>query len=197
LHQGGAGTSCHGDPSAECLGYAQIEVPDGARLQLFGIWGYDDVVETDLHWVVLQNCEPPSGPGSETVVAQGDLSRSDGDFFDTGGFADVTVNNLDCAYTVRVRLTDPGKPPAAYGIRVRKMLVQWFRQVSPPPAAATFGDVPMNHPFFQFVEALSRSGITGGCGGGNYCPDAPLTRGQMAVFLAKALGLQWPLPESE
>ena len=24
------------------------------------------------------------------------------------------------------------------------------------------------------------------------CPDAPLTRGQMAVFLAKALGLQWP-----
>ena len=27
---------------------------------------------------------------------------------------------------------------------------------------------------------------------GNYCPDAPLTRGQMAVFLSKALGLHWP-----
>jgi hypothetical protein len=25
-----------------------------------------------------------------------------------------------------------------------------------------------------------------------YCPDAPLTRGKMAVFLAKALGLDWP-----
>jgi hypothetical protein len=65
-------------------------------------------------------------------------------------------------------------------------------QVSPAPVAAAFADVPTSHPFFQFVEALYASGITGGCGSGNYCPDAPLTRGQMAVFLAKALGLQWP-----
>jgi len=65
-------------------------------------------------------------------------------------------------------------------------------QVSPAPGTATFGDVPVSHPFFQYVEALAASGITGGCGSGNYCPDAPLTRGQMAVFLSKALGLQWP-----
>jgi hypothetical protein len=65
-------------------------------------------------------------------------------------------------------------------------------QVSPAPGTATFGDVPTDHPFFQYIEALAKSGITGGCGSGNYCPDAPLTRGQMAVFLAKALGLQWP-----
>ena len=67
-----------------------------------------------------------------------------------------------------------------------------FAPVSPPPATPTFGDVPTGHPYFQFVEALVKSGVTGGCGGGNYCPDQPLTRGQMAVFLAKALGLQWP-----
>ena len=30
-------------------------------------------------------------------------------------------------------------------------------------------------------------GITGGCGGGNYCPDTPVTRAQMAVFLLKTL----------
>jgi len=42
------------------------------------------------------------------------------------------------------------------------------------------------------AEALYAAGITGGCGNFNYCPDAPLTRGQMAVFLAKALGLHWP-----
>jgi hypothetical protein len=70
--------------------------------------------------------------------------------------------------------------------------VWWHRSVSPAPGTATFGDVPTNHPFFQFIEALAASGITGGCGAGNYCPDAPLTRGQMAVFLAKALGLHWP-----
>jgi hypothetical protein len=68
----------------------------------------------------------------------------------------------------------------------------WSRTVSPAPPEATFADVPTSHPFFQFVEALADSGITAGCGSGNYCPDAALTRGQMAVFLAKALGLYWP-----
>lgn len=70
--------------------------------------------------------------------------------------------------------------------------VHYVLQVSPAPGTATFGDVPTGHPFFQFVEALNASGITAGCGNGNFCPDAPLTRGQMAVFLSKALGLQWP-----
>ena len=65
-------------------------------------------------------------------------------------------------------------------------------QVSPAPGTATFNDVPTSDLAFQFIEALAASGITAGCGGGNYCPDAPLTRRQIAVFLAKALGLQWP-----
>jgi S-layer family protein len=71
--------------------------------------------------------------------------------------------------------------------------VYYHLQVSPAPGTATFADVPTNHPFFQFVEALAASGITAGCGNGNFCPDAPLTRGQMAVFLSKALGLHWPV----
>lgn len=70
-------------------------------------------------------------------------------------------------------------------------IIGYKLQVSPAPATATFGDVPTNHPFFQFVEALAASGITGGCGSGNYCPNSPVTRGQMAVFLAKALGLHF------
>ncbi len=72
------------------------------------------------------------------------------------------------------------------------ILVSWQRQVSPEPLSATFADVPPEHPFFPFVEALVASGITAGCGGGNYCPDDPITRGQMAVFLSSALGLHWP-----
>jgi hypothetical protein len=70
--------------------------------------------------------------------------------------------------------------------------VDYKLQVSPAPVVATFADVPTDDPFFQFVEALAASGITVGCGGGNFCPDQPLTRGQMAVFLAKALGLHFP-----
>ncbi len=73
-----------------------------------------------------------------------------------------------------------------------KGVILWYKnQVSPSPATATFTDVPTGHPFFQHVEALAASGITAGCGANTFCPDAPLTRGQMAVFLAKALGLHW------
>ena len=70
----------------------------------------------------------------------------------------------------------------------------WYHlQVSAPPAMATFPqDVPTTHPFFRFVEALAASGISGGCGQGAFCPDSPVTRGQMAVFLATALGLHFP-----
>jgi hypothetical protein len=75
---------------------------------------------------------------------------------------------------------------------IRMVRLRWKRQVSPAPNAASFNDVPTNDPAFQFIEALVASGITAGCGGGNYCPDASLTRRQMAVFLAKALGLHWP-----
>jgi hypothetical protein len=69
--------------------------------------------------------------------------------------------------------------------------VNYTLQVSPAPAVASFSDVPTSHPFFRFIEALVRSGITSGCGGGNFCPDAPLTRGQMAVFLSLGLGLHF------
>ena len=77
-------------------------------------------------------------------------------------------------------------------IRLRQARVLWRRQVTPDPAFATFGDVPIGHQQHRFVEALFAAGITGGCGAGNYCPDAPVTRGQMAVFLSAALGLHWP-----
>jgi hypothetical protein len=58
---------------------------------------------------------------------------------------------------------------------------------APPPATGTvFPDVPANSFAAAWVEALAAEGITGGCGGGNYCPGNPVTRQQMAVFLLKA-----------
>jgi hypothetical protein len=69
------------------------------------------------------------------------------------------------------------------------VVIGYVLQVSPAPDTPTFGDVPTTDPGYQYIEALAASGITGGCGGGNFCPDASLTRRQMAIFLAKALGL--------
>ncbi len=56
----------------------------------------------------------------------------------------------------------------------------------PVTIAVDFTDVPFDHIFREFVNAVLRSGITGGCGGGNFCPGQGVTRGQMAVFLLKA-----------
>jgi hypothetical protein len=56
----------------------------------------------------------------------------------------------------------------------------------PPPCTGVFPDVPCSSNFAPWIEALAAAGITGGCGGGNYCPTNPVTRQQMAVFLLKA-----------
>ena len=60
----------------------------------------------------------------------------------------------------------------------------------PPVCNGDFPDVPCPSPFADWIEQLAAENITGGCGGGNYCPLNPNTRGQMAVFLAKTFNLQ-------
>jgi hypothetical protein len=58
---------------------------------------------------------------------------------------------------------------------------------NPPAMTGTvFADVPMGHWAGAWIEQLAEEGITAGCGNGNYCPDAPITRDQMAVFLLRA-----------
>jgi outer membrane protein assembly factor BamB len=61
----------------------------------------------------------------------------------------------------------------------------------PPLATGMFQDVPTHHPFAQWIEQLAREGITSGCNTApaRYCPGAPVTRGQMAVFLVRAFQL--------
>ncbi|MBI3172989.1 MAG: S-layer homology domain-containing protein [Chloroflexi bacterium] len=59
----------------------------------------------------------------------------------------------------------------------------------PPAATGVFTDVPTTHWAAAWIEQLAAEGITSGCGGGNYCPDTPVTRAQMAVFLVRAFNL--------
>jgi len=60
---------------------------------------------------------------------------------------------------------------------------------SPPTATGVFGDVDLGHWAVHWIEQLAAEGITAGCGGGNYCPDAEVTRDQMAVFLVRTFEL--------
>jgi len=79
-------------------------------------------------------------------------------------------------------------------LRIKGMRVVYQLQISPAPASATITDVPTSYWAFKHIEALYASGITAGCGTNpmTFCPEDTITRAQMAVFLAKALGLHWP-----
>ncbi len=46
--------------------------------------------------------------------------------------------------------------------------------------------------FAESIRWLSATGITEGCGPRRFCPDDPVTRGQMAAFLGRALKLGSP-----
>jgi len=172
-------------------GYGHLALPDGAKLSQLQFWAYDvnpDWLTVSLH----ETCQAVGfNPPVTTELGSADTYGTIGRYFGFVPLNDHRVNNRDCAYTVRVHFTPAGVCRGDQ-LSIQKVHVSWFRDVSPGPPTATFSDVPTSHPFFQYVEALVKSGVTGGCGAGKYCPDAPLKRGQMAVFLSRALGLQWP-----
>ena len=54
------------------------------------------------------------------------------------------------------------------------------------PDTPSFSDVPKKHTFYKYIETLAAHGVTKGCGNGKFCPNASVTRGQMAAFLRRA-----------
>lgn len=52
-----------------------------------------------------------------------------------------------------------------------------------------FADVSYDHWAAAWIKQLAAENITAGCGDGNYCPDTPVTRAQMAVFLVNVFNL--------
>jgi hypothetical protein len=59
---------------------------------------------------------------------------------------------------------------------------------NPPPMDEDtgFSDVPTDYWAGAWIKQLATEGITGGCGTDLYCPGAPVTRDQMAVFLLRS-----------
>jgi sulfopyruvate decarboxylase TPP-binding subunit len=65
-----------------------------------------------------------------------------------------------------------------------------------PAYRGIFADVPASNPFARYIEHLYDHGVTSGCATSprRYCPDDSVTRGQMAVFLLRAIGHAGHLP---
>ena len=63
-----------------------------------------------------------------------------------------------------------------------------------PVLPSGFDDVPDSHTHAGSIGAIAEAGIAGGFGDGTYGPEQNVTRGQMATFIARALGLEPVLP---
>jgi hypothetical protein len=83
----------------------------------------------------------------------------------------------------------PNSPVTREQMTVFLLVAEHGNTYTPPAATGVFADVPVSNPFAPWIEALAAEGITGGCGGGNYCPKKTVTRAQMAVFLVAAFNL--------
>lgn len=164
---------------------AGVHLPFGALVEAFHVGVCDDDGVADIQ-IRLWRC--PSNPITDActvAILLMSTSLSGCGYVNADGLA-ITVDNA--AYTYFIEINPIAVSSAQ---RIDHVDIYYRLQISAPPGVATFADVPISHPFFQHIEALAASGITAGCGGGNYCPNSPITRGQMAVFMAKALGLHW------
>lgn len=174
---------------------AQIPLPTGASLEVVNFYASDFHSTHNATLFVDEVCQNLFGGPPEVTVLGSVSTIFSGRQLRTLVF-DPTVTirvNSGCTYNARIRFSNSNDVCVGSDIiALSHVSAGWKRQISPAPDTATFDDVPTEHIFFRHIEALADSAITSGCDADNFCPDAPLTRGQMAVFLAKALGLHWP-----
>ena len=174
---------------ALCRFVTSVQLPAGARVTDVELAGCDTSSSGAVMVELVRVPNPESSINTLVVVNTGSTETPGCAFISESVTPAHTIDNFHNSYFVRVSIFGG----AGSATRFQAVRVFYNLQVSPAPATPTFNDVPVSHPFFQFIEALAAAGITGGCGASPplYCPDNPLTRGQMAVFLSRALGLQF------
>lgn len=163
---------------------AQINLPAGAFLESVDVFYCDNDAINDMTMFITRY-DTVAGGYNDLAFFVSSGTPGCGTASMAPGIPE-TVNNNNFAYNVIVRFA-----AASLDLSFRGARVYYHLQVSPSPPVPTFNDVPATDFGYQYIEALAASAITGGCGGGNYCPDSPVTRRQMGIFIAKALGLHW------
>jgi SpoIID/LytB domain protein len=116
-----------------------------------------------------------------------------GDLFGFDWVADAEVterNPSGSAKTVRLAGIVEGRPAeiTVTGVEMRSALSlrsTTFDLIAIP----RFDDVSSDHTFAGEILGLHELGVTTGCTPARYCPDRGVTRGEMAAFLVRALGL--------
>ncbi len=179
----------------ETVFWAPVMLPAGAFVGLSALYLYDDSPTADITVSFGAYGFPISGTPYyhpfQAITKDTDVGYTYQLFAPNATiryYADLDDNGSTEATAYRLAVYLPATDSS---LRFGAVELNWMRTISPEPATATFDDVQPGDFGFKHVEALSASGITAGCDATHFCPDAPLTRVQMAVFLAKALGLHW------
>lgn len=168
---------------------ASVTLPSGALVTALELQGCD--TSASGGFTVRLEMNTVNG-GSEQVsdlldTFTGNAPSPGCGFFNSPAGSSIVINNQINSYFVLVQ-----QNVLDSSLRFQAVRLYYKLQMSPAPATATFADVPTSHLYFRAIEALAASGITGGCGGGNFCPNQAVTRGELAKFLANSLGLHWP-----
>lgn len=182
--------NCSG-ASTESRAVGQINLPHGVDIEAVRIWGSDSAAGSNLLVSLIEACLPDFGAAAPTLttLASATSAGTPGLFTDVANPVGVAlVDNQSCTYRVEVRF-GPDNSTCDTNLFFSKVRLQWSRVIPPAPALASFTDVPTNAQFFREIEALADTGITAGCTLTEFCPETPVTRRQMAAFLARALGL--------
>jgi len=171
--------------------WGRATVPSGAVVSKVQIEACDSSSSGELLFGLARGTAPATAVGNITDVGTTGLVATPGcGFFEIGVLSPaVTLNGSQNLWFFLDWNGGFDGSVRIYAVRVFYKLT-----VSPAPSTATFADVSNAHPFFQYIEALAAAGITAGCTAPpnpNYCPNDPITRGQMAVFVSRALGLHW------
>ncbi len=182
---------------------APLSLPAGAQIVYLELDYVDTTAVSQVYGALAvctyltDNCtlHPATAAGPPDCQIAGFICSGEAAAAGAGGVsADLSADGLTVSTFTKSYFLVAEPQTSDGSTEIAGMIVGYVLQVSPAPALASFNDVPSNDFGFQYIEALKLSGITGGCQAVPplYCPDSFVTRRQMAIFLAKALGLQWP-----
>jgi hypothetical protein len=160
-----------------------IRLPSGANLYIMRVFYYNPSAQP-IYFFLHRTAVSESNGVAPSVVQIGPApSTSAGGYGNIYGTYNTIIANRYNIYNARINL---GTNSCVIGARLF-----WYRQIR-TGLSTPFVDIGgLSQNFKDSIGALYASGITTGTSSITYSPNNPVTRGQMAAFLARALGLYW------
>jgi subtilisin len=142
------------------------------------------------HTLSVTSTNPPTG-GAVTVSPVDNGGQGNGTTPFSRVYGAATVVNLTAATTAQSKTFQQWQQDGV-GVSTNpsvQVVMDVDHTLNAVYVVSDFVDVPPSHPFWSWIEALFRAGITAGCGTNPpvFCPDQTVSRAEMAVFLLRSI----------